>query len=372
MKFFMPVTVYEETDCVMNHRSELRSLGTRALIVTGHSSSKKNGSLADLSEALRLEKVEYLVWDRIDENPSVESILEAKNAALSFAPDFVIGLGGGSPMDAAKAVAVSLCYPEEGADFLYRPLPDFKHLPVAEIPTTCGTGSEVTAVSVLTRNDKRTKASMAHRFFPEVALIDPKYLKGAPDRMIKNTSMDALAHLAESYINTNSSAFSRVTAEEGLRVWKKTKSVLTGERQATDSDLTDLMNASLLAGISIAQAGTSLPHTLGYKLTYELGIPHGPASAFFLAGYLREADPAERDRVLSLAGFESPEELQDFFCLVCGTLKVAPELLEESVRDTLANAPKLKNAPFPVDREVLYRVISMSGDRSVSPSPILL
>jgi len=368
MKFFMPVSVYEEADCVMNHRSELRSLGTRALIVTGRSSSKKNGSLADLSEALRLENVKFTVWDRIDENPSVESILEAKNAVLAFAPDFVIGLGGGSPMDAAKAIAVSLCYPEEGADFFYRQVPGFKHLPVAAIPTTCGTGSEVTAVSVLTRNDKRTKGSMAHRFFPEIALIDPKYLKGAPAPVIRNTSMDALAHLAESYINTNSTAFSRVTAEEGLRVWKKIKPVLTGDRQATDSDLTDLMNASLLAGISIAQAGTSLPHTLGYKLTYELGTPHGPASALFLAGYLREAEPADRDRVLNLAGFGSPEELQDFFGQVCGTVAVTPELLEETVNDTLANASKLKNAPFPVDREVLYRIISMSGTVSVPPT----
>ena len=156
MKLYMPTEVYSEKNCVFNHSRELAALGSHALIVTGKHSSRINGSLEDVTAALERENIPYLIFDRIEENPSVETVMKACSLGLQDGADFVIGVGGGSPMDAAKAIALMMANPEQDAGFLYakpeksgliRPA-----LPVACVPTTAGTGSEVTPYSILTRS----------------------------------------------------------------------------------------------------------------------------------------------------------------------------------------------------------------------------
>ena len=157
MKFYMPTKVYNELDCVTKHSAELAALGTKALIVTGRSSSKKNGSLDDVITALETHRISYAVFSEVEENPSVETVMKARDLGLSSGADFVIGIGGGSPLDAAKAIAVMLQNPDKDWQYLYEST-SAKALPIAAIPTTCGTGSEVTGVAVLTRHDLKTRS----------------------------------------------------------------------------------------------------------------------------------------------------------------------------------------------------------------------
>ena len=255
MMLYMPTKVYQEKKCVENHSRELAALGTRALIVTGKHSSRINGSLDDVKNALDREKIPYTVFDEVEENPSVETVKKAASLGISAGADFVVGIGGGSPMDAAKAVALLIANPGRDTDFLYQKArsesgvhsADSVHraVPVAEVPTTAGTGSEVTPYAILTKNvlpeivlttapgadvrhdfphlERKTKQSISHHIFPALALVDISYLQTASRNNCVYTAVDTLAHLIESHLNSNTTDYSRFYSEMGLRTWAKVK-----------------------------------------------------------------------------------------------------------------------------------------------------
>lgn len=356
MVFDIPVRIIEEKNAVANHSAELDAFGRKALIVTGRHSAKSCGALDDVTAALESRGIAGALFDRVEENPSVTTVMQGRDSGLAEGCDFVIGIGGGSPMDAAKAIAFMMGYPEQDAAYLDQKGPDDRALPVVEIPTTCGTGAEITWVSVLTRPETRRKGSIPHRLYPKLALIDCRYLLNAPETVIRNTSVDALAHLTESYVNTKATEFTRMLAERGLSAWKLAKSVLTGEEVLTEKMAEALMHASVLAGMAITHTGTSLPHGLSYPLTMELGLPHGKACGYFLADYLEEASPLDQKRILRLTGFETMDEMKGFIWNVCDIRKAPQELLR-SAADMILNSPgKLASAPFPCDREVVYTI----------------
>ena len=172
MKYYMPVRVFDEKDCVIKHADEIGALGKKALIVTGKNSAFSNGSFDDVICALKKSDTEYLSFSEVEENPSTDTVLSAAERFSGEKIDFVIGVGGGSPMDAAKAIALLLKHPEADQEYLYDAKKDPSALPVVCVPTTCGTGSEVTGVSVLTRHDRKTKISMVHKVFPKYAFLD--------------------------------------------------------------------------------------------------------------------------------------------------------------------------------------------------------
>ena len=355
MFFYMPVKVYSETDCVKNHGKELCSLGTKALIVTGCHSSRKNGSLEDVQEVLKEHEVPCAVYDQIEENPSVERVMDAREFGLKAGADFVIGVGGGSAMDAAKAIALMMKHPDKDADFLYEKVTADAY-PVAEVPTTCGTGSETTPYAILTVHAKRTKSGIPHRVFPRFAFVDGKYLKSAPKSVLNSTAVDALGHCIESRINTNATDYSAMLCREGMRIWAGCKQVLTGEKQADETSFADMMNASTIAGMAISHTGTSLPHGLSYYLTYEQGVAHGRAVGVFLPGYLEAADESVRQEILEILQMNSIGEFRDFVSKVLEPVEIPAELKERAVAGMLSNQRKLANCPFEVNRQVLERI----------------
>ena len=360
MSFYLPTKVFVNTDCVNIHSDILASLGKHALIVTGRNSSKTNGSLDDVRGALEKEKVKFTIFDEVEENPSVETIMKARDAGVKAGVDFVIGVGGGSPLDAAKAIAVMIKNQTSTWELMFDGKTVPEHLPVAAVPTTCGTGSEVTAVSVLTRHDVRTKMPMIHKVFPVVALCDGKYLSGAPKEVIRRTAVDALGHMIESYINSKATPFNRMCVDAGFALWKKCKDYLSDSSSISPEVATDLLEASTFAGMAIAQTGTSIPHGLSYTLTYEAGIPHGTAVGLFQSGYLRHADEQERKHVLDAIGFGDSKELGDFITKIC-PVSVSRELLEKAVESLLMNPSKLANCPYKADKAVLMDIIEGVG-----------
>lgn len=357
MYFYLPVKIYEEENCIHNHRKELAALGAKALLVTGRRSSRLNGSLDDVIKALESEGRSYTVFDEIEENPSIETVMKARDTGLAAGADFVIGIGGGSPMDAAKAIALMMHHREEGADYLYRKGADSTSLPVAAVPTTCGTGSEATPFAILTIHEKRTKASMSHKVFPTLSLLDARYLSTAPKKVLNDTAVDALGHFIESYINANATDYSRMCVTEGLSVWGRSRSVLTGAREACLQDYRNMLNASMMAGMAITHTGTSLPHGLSYYVTYENGTAHGKSVGRFLCGYLKAAGKKERDFILAGAGFESLDDFEAFYQAVCGREVLTDSMKVLAAEGILSNPEKLKNCPFPVDKQILYQIM---------------
>jgi len=358
MKYFMPAHIYSENNCINRRSAELCALGRHALIVTGRSSSANNGSLDDVLYALREHGTAYTVFDRVEENPSVETVMAARDLGLSTGADFVIGIGGGSPLDCAKAAAIMMKNSGEQWGYLYEE-GLCTALPIAAVPTTCGTGSEVTAVSVLTRYDLGTKLTAKKKVFPDIALIDGRYLLYAPARLIAVTAVDALSHLIESAVNTQADTFSDMTVFAGLREWAACRPYLEGTTALTQEGAQRLMNASALAGMSIAQTGTTIPHSLSYLLTYEAHIPHGAAVGAFQSNYLRFAPQERRDMVLSAAGFRDTDELGRFISSLA-PVKADRELLERSAETVLANKAKLALCPYAIDSRIMADIIDIT------------
>lgn len=353
MYFNMPTKIYSERDCVVKYAKEWTAVGSRALIVTGKSSAK-NGALDDVIKALEETGRTYYVYDETEENPSIEMVMKVREIGVKEKVDFVIGIGGGSPMDAAKAIALMIAERDKGADFLYRNEAG-KALPVIEIPTTCGTGSEATPYAILTIHEKRTKAGIPHRIYPVFALIDGKYLMSMPRSILVNTAVDALGHFIESYVNTNATDFSRMLCEYGMSVWSSTKNVLIGA-DVTVEECDRLLFASALAGMAITHTGTALPHGLSYYLTYENGVPHGKAVGYFLPGYLAQANTVVRKKVLNLIGFPDIQYFESFIRKLIGKMEAEDALIDSAIAGMLSNAAKLKNVPYQVTEEILYHI----------------
>lgn len=324
-----------------------------------------------------------MIYNDIEENPSVETVYTAATAAVKYGVDMFVAVGGGSPMDASKAISMLakneiVC---ENAEFsesesvvkaekcelsdsiakveelLYTPakLPFY---PIVCVPTTYGTGSESTPYSILTSHIKQTKKSIAHKIFPSLALVDYGYLKTSSYSGMKSTCVDALAHMIESRLNTNANAFSRAYAEEGMRLWASCKGCLeTEERfaQMTDDEFSTFMQASVLAGMAIAYTGTSIPHGLSYTLTYENGVPHGKAVGVFLSGFLKKyGDSTEAEYVVKqLLGFDDLDAFRDYIRTLFGKLDMSEKLWKKDRDGILANPAKLKNYPFELSADVL-------------------
>lgn len=372
MQFFAPTHVYLEKNCVDNHKQELLSYGKRAFIITGKHSSAVNGSLADVLAVLDEASVPYLIYNDIEENPSVETVAKAAAEGKEFQADFVIGIGGGSPLDAAKAIALLIANPQEDAGCLYEPK-DLKALPVIAIPTTCGTGSEVTPNAVLTRHAFKTKKSISYNIYPELALVDGKYLVSANGRLLIHTAVDALSHCVESRLHAKANVYNHMFSEYGLSLWGKLAPVLEQiaagpdavPSSLSDEDLEAFMLASTVAGMAIAQTTTSLPHAISYEITYNHGVPHGKACGIFLAAYMDEYarnNPEDVNRVLSLLGFDSTESFGEYLRRLLGSVAITEEESNLYADNIMANASKLSTYPFPIDREAILRILTCSLD----------
>lgn len=360
MFFNMTTIFYCEKNCVANHKDDLIKFGKKALIVTGKHSSKLNGSLKDVTDALDSNETEYLVYDKIEENPSVECIMDAVESAKSFSPDYVIGIGGGSPLDASKSIALMLANTDKSHLLLTdKSMPHNEALPVVCVPTTCGTGSEVTPYSILTFHDKQTKSSIPHLIFPKLSLGDPTYLSYAPESVLKNTAVDALGHFIESYINTRSTKISRMLCEKGMSMWQGIYGCLVSSDRNYE-DYENLLLAASFSGMAISHTSTSLPHGMSYFLTYEHGVPHGKAVGMFLAEYVRCADEKMKSEVLSLLGYKNCDELKNAIHTLVGEVYVTADEVERYTSSLMNNAKKLASTPFDTDINVVRQIISQS------------
>lgn len=357
MKFYMPTMIFQERDAVRKHSEQLARMGKKAFIVTGRSSSKKNGALQDVTDSLEEYHTAYVVYDRIEENPTVESIMEAAEVGSKEGADFVIGIGGGSPLDAAKAIALMIQNRDSAKEVLYQSV-SLRHLPVVAVPTTCGTGSEVTPYAILTREDLQTKQSISHMIYPELALVDGKYLEYAPLSVLTNTAVDALGHMLESCFHSNATDYSRMLCQYAMEVWGMAADVLFGMEAAEDS-YDRLMFASSLAGMAIAQTGTSIPHGLSYYLTYHKEIPHGKAVGLFLPGYLAIL-PEEYEMQVTMAlhalGFGSLEQFTGLIKELLGTVELPEAEWNQMIEEVAQNQKKLLAAPFEVTKEDLQKM----------------
>ena len=311
--YYNPVQIISGRDCVINYPS-FSSFGRRGLIVCGRNSARLSGALDDLRTAFDRAGIAYSIFDRVEENPSVETCQTGGAEARDFRAEFVIGIGGGSPLDAAKAIAVYAANPDLDGTEIFNL--DFKNppLPIYAIGTTAGTGSEVTQYSVLTVRSIENKKSLATPLiFPKIAFMDPNYTNTLPHRTTVASAVDALCHAIEGYFSKRANPITEALAEKAIKIMGcGLKDLVSG---ALDSDLREnLLYGSTIAGIVIAGTGTGFVHAMGYPLTYFDGLAHGEANSYFISDfveYMSLARPDKERKIYSLIGLSGLQEFKD-------------------------------------------------------------
>ena len=300
--YYMPTQVICGRGCVVGEGARLKALGTHALIVTGKSSAK-NGALDDVLTALGQNGQRATVFDRVTPNPTVACVREGVALLVSAGADFIVAIGGGSPMDAAKAIA-TLCLQERSDEEIFAGGYEGTALPMAHVPTTAGTGSEVTPYAILTNDFKQTKTSITSpAMFPRLAFLDGVYMKDLPTMSAVNTAIDAFSHAVEGILSRNATPMSDMLAKESLRILYPLLKKTAGK--TTDDERDALLYASMLAGMTIAQSGTTAVHGMGYCLTYFHGVDHGRANGLLLGETLRlcrEKKVTALEEILSACG----------------------------------------------------------------------
>lgn len=310
--FFMPARMLVGEHIVEQNSGALAALGSRCLIVTGKNSAKKSGALDDATAALDRHGIPWQVFDGIGQNPLLSSCHAAGAAARDFGADFLIGIGGGSPLDAVKAAAVYAANPELAPPDVYGGWKT-PALPFALIGTTAGTGSEVTRVSVLTHDETGRKKSISGPdLYAKVSFGDPRrYTASLPRRFTISTALDAVAHSVESYFAKTTDAISRAFAVEALLLLIPALRAIQEPETLPDSDgRQQLYLGSIYAGLAFNGPGLCFPHAMGYLLSERYGIPHGEACAVFLPQFIEYAVREEAQlssRLLARLGLRKQE-----------------------------------------------------------------
>ena len=322
--------VFFGKDCIKKNKQIFSAFGKKALIVTGKRSAKESGALDDVCGVLDEQGIAFEIFDRVENNPSVENVEAGGIQAREAGADFIIGIGGGSPLDASKGIAV-LATNSIGPLELFVNKFDVKPLPIIAIPTTAGTGSEITPYSVLTRNDLRTKVSFGNDdTFPRIAFMDAGYTVSLPHDVTVNTAVDAFSHAVEGYINKRSSPVSDIFAVEAIKYFGECIDSLLNNQ--INYDVREkLLYAAMLGGMVISHTGTTMVHGMGYNLTYFMEIPHGKANGLLMKEYFKYNYEKAGDRVDNILRLINIRNLDEFGKLTEALLGGRPELKPEDV-----------------------------------------
>lgn len=284
---------------------EIRTIGGSKTLLVLDQGLEQAGVAQQVVGPLENRGISYVLFDKVSSEPAPALADEAAAIARAEACDLVVGVGGGSSLDVAKAAAMLVknrgrAYDYIGLDTVPRP-----GLPTIMIPTTAGTGSEVTFTAVFTMREKRAKGGINSRFlYPDVALLDPTLTISLPSYITATTGMDALAHAIEAFTSLQSNPMSDLMAREAVAL------IGANLRTAVDrgADLEarrSMLLGSLMAGLALAGAGVGACHALAYPLGALFDVPHGMANAVLLPyvmEYNLEAAETRYAQIGSLTG----------------------------------------------------------------------
>jgi alcohol dehydrogenase class IV len=361
-KFYIGTEAYYGENVLKTNKNLFKDIGKKALIVTGATSGYVSGALKDMTDILDELEIEYSVYNKVKNNPSLENVNDGGIFAKEEGADFIIGIGGGSPLDASKAIAVLATNDIKPLDLFKNKFKN-KPLPIVAIPTTAGTGSEITPYSILTRDDLKTKMSFGNKeTYPLFAIVDYKYTTMLDYNITVNTAVDAFTHLMEGYLSKRSTPISDVLALEGMGIFGEVLNNLTFNR--IDKDVRKkLIYMSMLGGMVISHTGTTIIHGMGYSLTYFKNIPHGRANGILVAEYLKyNYDYAKNkiDNILNKLNLRTLNEVKDIFnTLLKNDLKVSEKELKDYSKITMIQRSTKLNIKE-VTQDDLYEIMVKS------------
>lgn len=270
---------------------ELKNIkGKKAIIVTGGSSMKKSGTLDKATAYLQEAGIEVKIFDGVEEDPSSATSFKGAQAMLEFQPDWIVGLGGCSAIDAAKTMWIFYEYPDTDFDSLIKPF----SVPVLRnkakfiaIPSTSGTGTETTGLAVITDREKGVKYPIvSYELTPDIAIVDGEICASMPAHITSNTGLDALTHCVEAFVSNIDNNFADVLSKGGLEiVFDNLPEAVKNPENITARQ--NMHDASFMAGLAFNNAWLGIVHSLSHQVGALYGIPHGCANAIFLPNVIR-------------------------------------------------------------------------------------
>lgn len=262
--------------------------GTRAMICVGGGSMKKFGFLDKAADYLKEAGMEVEIFEGIEPDPSVETVMRGAEAMLKFQPDWIVAIGGGSPIDAAKAMWIKYEYPEITFEDMCKVfgIPSLrKKAHFCAVSSTSGTATEVTAFSIITDYNKGIKYPIADfEITPDVAIVDPDLAEMMPKKLVAHTGMDAITHAVEAYVSTANCDYTDPLALHAIKmIQNDLVDSYNGDMDKRDS----MHNAQCLAGMAFSNALLGIVHSMAHKTgaafaDFGAHIIHGAANAMYL------------------------------------------------------------------------------------------
>lgn len=345
-------------------KEETKFIGKKALIVTGKRFLKESGLKERLEEVLSSNKIEWVYFDGIPSDPEVRLVDEGRRIARENGCDFVIGIGGGSSIDVAKAIAVLFDKPLKTIDYINGTKIGKKGIPCIAIPTTSGTGSEVTKNSVLTDPERKAKRSLRENVvLPDIAIVDPLLTLTLPPDLTAWTGLDALVQAIESYVSKGANVLTdSIALQASILILKN---LLTAVRDGDNLEAREAMSiGSMMAGMALANARLGAVHGLAHPLGINYRIHHGLICGVLLPGVIRFNMPIVENKYANIyrAMEPSSQGLSDKECAV--------KLLEsiENLLDSLKIPRRLRD--FGVKEEDLENIaIQSQSSESLKANP---
>jgi len=385
--YFQPTEIRYGSGRLSEVGEAVAGLGERCLLVTvSPESAPVFPALFDRVKGyLKEAGVEVEHFAGVIPNPTTDSITAGAGVAKEFGAEVVLGVGGGSSMDTAKAIAVEATHPGTAWDYrwLSETQPTDKTLPIVAVTTTSGTGSEVTQVSALTNPAENDKSAIYNSIlYPRVAIVDPELAVTVPKHVTASTGFDVFCHAFEAYLHPNASPLTDMMALEAIGL--VAKYLPTAVEEGPNLEAREALAwGNTLAGLCIANAGVTLPHGIGMTIGgYCPHVMHGEALAVTYPEFTRYTypyaikqfatmgrifDPSLRDEPDEVAAEKSCEVLDEFMkkigmWLSFEGLKVSEEELV-LIADHSQVLPDYENNPRVAIRDEIYEILANSYQR---------
>lgn len=353
-----------------------KAYGKKAVVFTSQFyKGCTNKGLRDIKTVFEQIGTDYLVLDRVQVDPPIEDVIELARKAAEFGPDYYIAIGGGSSIDCCKAAALLNEHP--GTD-PYEVFYGLGHqstsitteikAPVFAVPTTAGTGSEITGFAVLTRADTNTKLAMYPMAFCTASFVDPSYVEDSPAFLIHTGVIDALAHGVEGCLNVMHTPFNAVLSDYAFKLFKGFKDhMVSGE--LTEEDYDNMALCSFVQGMAFMQSCTTIPHGMGYPLSHIKGVNHGLSNGIFLGEYVRRfKDQSLVQPIVEKCGFKNSDEFAEW-CKAITEEDVNIEVSEKEIQQWTDDFMKLDFRlawnPEPLTRDDIYNLYKISLKRYI-------
>jgi len=299
MRFTLPRDIYYGKGSM----EQLKNIkGSKAMLVLGGHSMRKFGFVDKALGYLKEAGIEVKIIEGIEPDPSVETVLKGAEEMVDFNPDWIIAMGGGSPIDAAKAMWVFYEHPEITFNDIKNPftIPELRNkAKFIAIPSTSGTATEVTAFAVITDYKTEIKYPLADfNITPDIAIVDSELAETMPPKLVAYTGIDALTHAIEAYVATLHSPFTDPLAMKAIEMVKE----YIIKSYNGDNDAKEQMHyGQCLAGMAFSNALLGICHSMAHKTGAVFHIPHGCANAIYLPNVIRFNKKAALDRYAQIA-----------------------------------------------------------------------